>query len=378
MTTPNDPVPRPPPPEPPPTLPIDCPPGCLIDSLFCPALPTTVAVDLRAELGLDLPVADAPTQTDSVTHVVCSTRVFGLRGDSHSTVTVLPHPSAPGRMVDGGSNVCVTRDLCSLLDVVNIDPITISVAIEGAPTSYDDCITKRGLLPMTLTDGTIYYQPCYYCANMVETIISPAAVLASSDVFYSWTQDGFKDPTVPGRIRFSSHDGLASMSFPLHCREGLYYCDTDVITVDHNPVRSHCQRTALPPPLPVSRPPSKFKPTTRTRKLESKVWLLRFGSPGEDQLDVLPRHVDGTPLLFEYHPFRSIDFKEQAYIRRQPAHKKAEQIPGCASEFFMDFGFLRASTEDYKRPNKIKDRIVHSYDGYCAYLLIVDSESRRT
>ncbi len=41
----------------------------------------------------------------------------------------------------------------------------------------------------------------------------------------------------------------------------------------------------------------------------------------------------------------------------------------------MDFGFLRASTDDYKCPNKIKDRIVHSYDGYCAYLLIVDSES---
>jgi len=43
----------------------------------------------------------------------------------------------------------------------------------------------------------------------------------------------------------------------------------------------------------------------------------------------------------------------------------------------MDFGFLRASTDDYTRPNKDTDRIVLSYDGHCAYLLIVDSASRR-
>jgi hypothetical protein len=211
-------------------------------------------------------------------------------------------------MVDGGSNVCVTGDLCSLLDVVNIDPITIFVTIEGAPTSYDDCITKHGLLPMTLTDGTIYYQPCYYCANMVETIISPAAVLASSDVFYSWTQDGFKDPTVPGWIRFSSHDGLATMSFPLQCCDGLYYCDTNVFTINRDPVCFRFQRVSTNTLPSVSRPPSKFKPTTCAQQIESEVWALLFGSPGEGQLDVLPKHVYGTPPVFENHPFHSIFF----------------------------------------------------------------------
>ncbi len=44
----------------------------------------------------------------------------------------------------------------------------------------------------------------------------------------------------------------------------------------------------------------------------------------------------------------------------------------------MDFGFLRASTEDYKHPNKLLNRIVQSYDGYCAYLFVVDGASRRT
>jgi hypothetical protein len=104
---------------------------------------------------------------------------------------------------------------------------------------------------------------------------------------------------------------------------------------------------------------------------------LRFGSPGEHQLDILPSHVDGTPPCFKYHPSRSINFKEQAYIRKQPAHKLAERIPGCGSDFFMDFGFLCASSEEYKQPNKALDQIIRSSDGYCTYLLIVDSASQR-
>jgi hypothetical protein len=60
-------------------------------------------------------------------------------------------------MVDGGSNVCVMGDLGTLLNVINMYPIVISVALEGAPSSTNDCIIKRGLLPLTLSDGLIYY-----------------------------------------------------------------------------------------------------------------------------------------------------------------------------------------------------------------------------
>jgi hypothetical protein len=204
---------------------------------------------------------------------------------------------------------------------------------------------------------------------MVETIISPAAVLASSDVFYSWTQEGFKDPTKPGRLRFISQDGLVSMFFPLRCHDGLYYCDTDVYTVGRDPVRVICTRTAA------RRPDPKFHPTTKARQIEYEVWALRFGSPGEHQLDILPDHVDGTPSRIEYHPFCHIDFKEQAYVRKQTAKKSAARLPECGSEFFMDFGFLRASSDNFRRPDKTTDRVVTSYDGYCAYLLIMDGAS---
>jgi hypothetical protein len=257
------------------------------------------------------------------------------------------------KMIDSGSNVCVTGNLGPLLDVVDVEPFKILVALEGEPSSFDDCITKRGLLPLSLSDGTTYYQTCFYCANMVETIILPSAILASSDVFVQWTQEGFKDPTVPGCIKFFSHDGFLTMYFNLECRHGLYYCSTNVYTVDHDPVHICCHRTAMdtPPPVeasdnPLHHPASKFVPISRARQVESEVWALRFGSPGETQLDVLPQHVLGTPPVFEYHPFCSINFKEQAYIRKQAAQRTAERVPNCGIELFMDFGFIRSSTND--------------------------------
>jgi len=77
---------------------------------------------------------------------------------------------------------------------------------------------------------------CFYCKNAVETIISPQAILASNEVFVSWTQTGFKDGRL-GQIRFDSHDGLLTLKLDLDYRDGLYYCPTDVLTVDRSPVR---------------------------------------------------------------------------------------------------------------------------------------------
>ena len=296
-------------------------------------------------------------------------------GDTTAVCVASPGPSGP--LVDGGSNICVTGDSSLLLDLVDIPPVAISVAIEGAPSSFDDAITKRGLLPLTLSDGTTYYQPCFYCANLVETIISPAAVLASSDQLYYWTQVGCKDPTTPGSLQLSSRDGKFSITFDLEYRDGLYYCTSDIYTLDIDPESPQCHRAVAPPEPNTLRTPSKFTPTTKARQVESEVWLLRFGSPGEHQLDVLPQHVIGTPPVFEYHPFRYIDFKEQAYIRKQAARRAADRIPTCGAEFFMDFGFMRSSNEDYKRPNKSTDRVIVSYDGYSAHLIIVDGASRR-
>jgi hypothetical protein len=107
----------------------------------------------------------------------------------------------------------------------------ILVAIAGEAISLDDCCTKRGYTPLTLEDGNIYWQLCYYCANVVETIISPQTGVATSNVFTSWTQTGYKDNRL-GYIRFDSADRFLSMSLRLECMDGLYYCTSDTYTID--------------------------------------------------------------------------------------------------------------------------------------------------
>jgi hypothetical protein len=190
--------------------------------------------------------------------------------------------------------------LDSLFDVVAIPPLSISVAVEGA-SSIDDCCTARGMTPIQLDDGSIYWQACYFCTNAVETIISPQAIVDSSDVFQSWHQTGYRcGVSTPGCIRFDSHDGLLTMSMTLVLHDGLHYCPTDVYAVDTMPASRFSpavRRVACPASLPVSgksRSHERFSPASKAKQVESEVWLLRLGSPGVQQLDMLPGCVTDT------------------------------------------------------------------------------------
>jgi hypothetical protein len=118
--------------------------------------------------------------------------------------------------------------------------------------------------------------------------------------------------------------------------------------------------------------PSRFSPTSKSKQVELEVWLLCLGSPDVPQLDVLPENVTGLPSVFEYHPFCFINFEEQARIRKQATQRSSVCTTDCRHGFYMDFGFMQASTSDYSHPHKGKDHVVKSYDGYTSYLLIVD------
>ena len=162
---------------------------------------------------------------DSVTRVVGLPRVYGLKGDEGSYVKVMrtagrldprDHPS----LMDRGANICITGILGLLVDVEPIPPLPISVATTSGSFSMDDCCMKWGLIPLTLSDGSMYYQPCYYCKNATETIISPKAILAASDTLVHWTQEGHRG-NAPGSIRFSSDSSLYNIT--LHLENGMDY-----------------------------------------------------------------------------------------------------------------------------------------------------------
>jgi hypothetical protein len=137
-------------------------PCSLMDKFMRPPSPTTITtmLDLRKDQVMESIMAqmsEAPSILDSVTHVVCSPRVCGVRGDDGPSVQIMrvTESTANGNLIDGGSNVCITGDLNILLNVVDIMPIDILVALNRKLSSLDDKISKRGLLPLTLSDSTI-------------------------------------------------------------------------------------------------------------------------------------------------------------------------------------------------------------------------------
>jgi hypothetical protein len=228
--------------------------------------------------------------------------------------------------------------------------------------------TLKGLISIPVVNGEPYFQPCYYCKSATETIISPEAILAENANLASWTQNGNRDAT-PGSITFRHNDGSESFTISLTKEEGLYYCDAQA-------QRPGCFRLNAPRPQPLARHHKKYHPVSRDHVTESEVWMLRFGSPGEDQLDLLPGRVTGIPAGFHYHPFRYIDWKEEARVQKQAAQRSAVRTTDIKRRFYMDFGFMHASTSTYGRPNKADDRIVLSHDSFSAYLLVIDEASR--
>ncbi len=156
-------------------------------------------------------------------------------------------------------------------------------------------------------------------------------LLAASNTLVHWTQEGHKG-IATGAICFTSSSGLHSITLELEKWDELYYCPTDVFTVDHDPVRSPiptilCIAAPDPPPLPKCS--NQYMPVTQDCMTESELWMLRLGSPGEQQLDMLPGNVTGIPPGFQYHPFCFIDWKEEVHIQKQMALRSAEQTTEC-------------------------------------------------
>ena len=100
---------------------------------------------------------------------------------------------------------------------------------------------------------------------------------------------------------------------------------------------------------------------TKQQHLQTELGWARLGYPSNWQMDVLPGWVKGLPKFFP-HPFT-----------RQATTSK---VNGPGRRFFLEFSFPRTSMEDYTRPDKTRDRVIQSYDGYNSFLVIVDKFTR--
>jgi hypothetical protein len=158
-------------------------------------------------------------------------------------------------------------------------------------------------------------------------------------------------------LRFYSDSGLASMTLTLTKQDGLYYTHTDVFKVDRDPlchVALKANRLATLTPPKTRATHHQYTPVSKTAHTEAELWMVRLGSPGEDQLDMLPGNVTRIPSEFHYHPFRFIDFKEQARIRKTgcSTHSSPHQRRGQEILYLLwiyesvQFGLQEAESKD--------------------------------
>ena len=266
-------------------------------------------------------------------------------------------------MADSGANVCITGDASILVDLVDIDPIPLGVAVNSKDTESSLC-TKQGFLPIPLLNGTYHYQPFLFNPHASERILSPAHVMWSSTCIAKWTQSGSKSPQCTDTLTFTDDANNPLLVLPLTTHNGLQYCTHDTTTTPtvHSVIT---YSTSVTSPLMGSR-----------RILDSELWAARLGFCSEWQLLKIPLHAEGTPTKFFPHPLRFVDHKEQARIHKKPGGTNPEHASLPGQRFFMDHGFIRASTSDYSKPNLATDRVVESFDGYVAYLIIMDEASR--
>ena len=295
----------------------------------------------------------------------------------------------PTHLADTGANCCMTPNLSSLRDVETLlEPITVGVAVmnDKNPT-YAQC-THIGVLPVPCDDGSQILTKCFYNPFASDTILSPQAIIDSSSEFHTWQQTGRKFG-MAGTLEFIGYTSVKTIT--LSQSNGLYYCSAGIHQilkeeVDHHPI---FHKTSIPDNQPTlihrthhsdpkrMAPPSRsFKPTPKAKILESETWYLRLGACNETQLEQLPRHAIGLPSKLEWHPFRFVDFKEQARIRKRPVGRNPVKVSDRGQRFYMDFGFIRASAADLSRPKSTDDRVVESFDGFNSYLLVVDEVSK--
>jgi hypothetical protein len=426
-----------PPPEPPPTMTqypseypstpkrTNAPPGSLLSELTRPASPTNICDFPYFDLDetkqsvqqevLNLPIL--PTTTSRLPKLTVNRTIIDSlqaelatyqrdsdqwdeseKAEQVSTYNIIADVGTYGKtfvvsktvqvdgakLMDSGANCSMTADISKLTNLRKLDqPIVIGVAVnDNGDSSANEC-THIGDLQVKCDDGSTISTICFYNPSASDTIISPQSIIDHSTQFKSWTQVGRRFGQA-GTIQFNG-DGITK-SLTLQQNNGLYYCNSETFDIfnDYDEAKPTINRMTMQDvdiqteeiKKRPKRQPKRHTPASKAKILESETWYLRLGGCSETALEDLTEHAIGLPKSFEWHPFRFIDFKEQARIQKRPVGRNPTRVAERGRRFYFDFGFIRASNEDYSRPTKEKDRVIESYDGFTSYLLVVDEVSK--
>ena len=75
---------------------------------------------------------------------------------------------------------------------------------------------------------------------------------------------------------------------------------------------------------------------------------------------------------FQIDPIYLDPMKQSPITQKQPAWQDPTPVTVRGQRSHADFGFMRASTEEYGWPGPSVDQVVESYEGFNAYLAITD------
>jgi len=253
---------------------------------------------------------------------------------------------------DVGSNCNVTNNRDLLRDFRELDtPMPMACADDReAPL----LCTGIGIYDLHNSQGETLPIPMYYSAQLAETLISPDHICNASEHFKVF--ETLHDTTTGyGWLKLRGPSGLSSFTVNLYRSNSLWYLDFV------EPVMETSAATA--------------------RRLsvtgQAELWHARLGHPSLVQLEHLPKCSKGLPTAMKTHPFHFCDVCYDARQSRTARNMAPEPDPMPGERFHMDFGFMRASSEDYK-PDPAKPRVVESHEGYNSYLLAVDAATRYT
>jgi hypothetical protein len=256
---------------------------------------------------------------------------------------------------DPGANISATNDINVLRDTVDLEnQFRISSADRTAPAMM---ASVRGTFVLLLSDGSKCDIQMYYCPSLADTIIYPQHFTSSA-------------------ISDSRHNGYCLIDMP-GCRRILLSH-----TNDNGASLIALQKINNPYFVAGSAPGASVHRVSHLAtkpQILSDLWHQRLSHPGPTQLSVLANHSTGIPsqLTAGLHPVHYCQACNDGKIRHAPMGPNSDTdplIPG--TRFYLDFGFIRASSSDFGVSTG--NRVITSYDGNNAYLLVVCAKTRHT
>ena len=204
---------------------------------------TSYSDDSSVDSSDTYPWDDEHNICDTVYAINAQSRVCAIHQADAHLVHHITKVNTSDNLADTGANINMGNNLSALVDVVDIKPFTVSLALDSQGKMESLQCTKKGKLPLSCTNGSIHYTTMFYNTDATDMIISPQAICDDSNgLLVTWMMKGTTTGN-DGRLEMTSSSSLYSIVLPLTKLHGLYYCKSDTFQCNETPYSIHSVST---------------------------------------------------------------------------------------------------------------------------------------